>query len=66
MGRGEGGEVGRLLGRRLLLEVAVAQRGSGSQALRRVVHEQLVQQGGGPHRRVREVLRKGNRNVLDH
>ena len=65
MSRGEGGEVGRLLGRRLLLEVAVAQRGSGAQALCRVVHEQLVQQGDSPHRRMREVLHGGSHSVPD-
>ena len=64
MRRREGGEVCGLLGRRLLLEVAVAQRGSGRQALRRVVQEQLFQEGNGPHRGVRELLRTGGCSIL--
>ena len=43
----------------------MAQRGSGRQALRGVVREQLVQQGDGTHRRMREVLLKGTHNVTD-
>ena len=49
MGGWESGEVRRLLGGRLLLEVAVAQGRPGAQALGGVIRQQLVQQGHGAH-----------------
>ena len=43
----------------------MAQRGSGTQALRWVIHEQLFQQGNGPHRGGGELLGTGNCNILN-
>ena len=65
MGGREGGEVCRLLRRWLLLEVAVAQRGSGGQALGGVVRQQLVQQRHRAHRCVRELLRRRRTSLQD-